>query len=106
PHTAPLLRPASADLPEALLAPLRPILTDPIPTLVTLGDSVKFTGRFPGDNKDWSKWDSGVEKLVRQNLAAAAANKPVEYELWNEPDRGSSFKGNQAEFLAAWVHTV
>src|SRR3954453_4286655 len=52
PHTAPLLRPTSANLPEALLAPLRPILTDPMPTLITLGETVKFDGRFPGDKKD------------------------------------------------------
>lgn len=103
-HTAPLLRPNSANLSDALLAPLRSIITDPIPTLVTLGDTVKFDGRFPGDKKEWTKWDSGVEKLVRQNLTAA--NKPVEYEIWNEPDRSSSFKGNQAEFFAVWVHTV
>src|SRR4051812_29798475 len=40
-HTAPLLRPNSANLPETLLAPLRPILTDPMPTLLTLGETVK-----------------------------------------------------------------
>jgi hypothetical protein len=103
PHTAALLRPTSVNLSEALLAPLRPILTDPMPTLITLGETVKFDGRFPGEKKEWTKWDQGVEKLVRQNLSVG---KAVEYEIWNEPDRSSSFKGNQAEFFAVWVHTV
>jgi hypothetical protein len=102
-HTAPLLRPSSASLPDALLAPLRPLLTDPIPTLVTLGDVVKYDGRFPGEHREWSKWDQGMEKLVRQNQVAG---KLVEYEMWNEPDRASSWKGNQAEFFLLWVHTA
>jgi hypothetical protein len=102
-HTTPLLRPNSANPSDALLAALKPLLTDPIPTLITLGDTVKFDNRFPGDKKDWARWDAGVEKLVRQNLAA---KKLVEYEIWNEPDLSSSFKGNQAEFFAVWFHTV
>ena len=102
-HTAPLLRPNSVNPSDALLAPLKPLLTDSIPTLITLGETVKFDNRFPGDKQDWTKWDAGVEKLVRQNLAA---KKPVEYEIWNEPDRSSSFKGNQGEFFAVWFHTA
>jgi hypothetical protein len=102
-HTVSLLRPSSANPPDALLAPLRPLSIDRIPTLVTLGESVKFDGRFPGDKKDWTKWDQGVEKLVRQNKAAA---KPVEYEIWNEPDRAANFKGSQADFFSIWVHTA
>jgi hypothetical protein len=102
-HTVSLLRPSSANPPDALLAPLRRLSIDRIPTLVTLGESVKFDGRFPGDKKDWTKWDQGVEKLVRQNKAAA---KPVEYEIWNEPDRAANFKGSQADFFSIWVHTA
>jgi len=77
-------------------------MVDRPPTLVTLSEAVKFDGRFPGDKKDWTKWDQGVEKLVRQNKAAA---KLVEYEIWNEPDRSANFKGSQADFFSIWVHT-
>jgi hypothetical protein len=102
PHTAPLARPGAANPPKPLLDALRPLTAGPIPTLVTLGDTVKYDGNFPGETGDWGKWDRGVEKLVRKHLATT----PVEYEMWNEPDRPASFKGKQADFFSLWVHTA
>jgi len=102
-HTAPLARPSSANPPKQLLDALHPLTRGAIPTLVTLGDSVKYDGKFPGETGDWGKWDQGVEDLVRKQLATG---KPVEFEMWNEPDRPASFKGKQADFFSVWVHTA
>jgi hypothetical protein len=102
-HTAPLARPSAANPPRPMLDALQPLTRSPIPTLVTLGDSVKYDGKFPGQTGDWGKWDQGVEKLVRKQLATG---KPVEFEMWNEPDRPASFKGKQADFFSVWVHTA
>jgi hypothetical protein len=102
-HTTPLARPSAANPPKPLLDALRPLTDGPIVTLVTLGDTVKFDGKFPGDTGDWGKWDHGVEQTVRKHLAGG---KPVEYEMWNEPDRPASFKGKQADFFSVWVHTA
>src|SRR4051794_37067296 len=89
-----------------LLAPLGPLAQgedggEP-PVLITLGESVKFDGAFPGDKANWTKWDQGVEKLVGQQLTAA---KPTIYELWKEPDK-SGFNKDRTNFLGAWVHTA
>jgi hypothetical protein len=89
-----------------MLAPLGPIAQgedggEP-PVLITLGESVKYDGAFPGDKSNWAKWDQGVEKLVRQQLPAA--NLTI-YELWKEPDK-SGFNKDRTNFLGAWVHTA
>src|SRR3954466_3405517 len=48
-RTTGLLRPGdSPELPEELLKPLRPLIAERPPLLVTLGDVVKYEGRFPG----------------------------------------------------------
>lgn len=89
-----------------MLAPLGPIAQgedggEPA-VLITLGESVKYDGAFPGDKSNWAKWDQGVEKLVRQQLAVA---KPTIYELWKEPDKGG-FNKDKTNFFGAWVHTA
>ncbi|MEZ0263149.1 MAG: hypothetical protein ACAI43_00355 [Phycisphaerae bacterium] len=73
-----------------------------MPTLVTLGDSVKYDGAFPGDKGNWSKWDDGVRQLFKKHAKRAGG---VQWEVWNEPDK-TSFKGSQADFFALYVHTA
>jgi hypothetical protein len=89
-----------------MLAPLGPLAQGEDggapPVLITLGESVKFDGAFPGDKGNWTKWDQGVEKLVRQQLADS---KPTIYELWKEPDK-SGFNKDKTNFFGAWVHTA
>ena len=102
-----LLRPGkqSTQLPRDLLAALGPVGQGPEgrepAVLVTLGESVKFEGAFPGD-KGWDKWDKGVEDLLRQHKSDP---RPKIYELWKEPDKGAPFKSKQ-DFNGAWVHTA
>jgi len=72
------------------------------PTLVTLGDTVKFDGAFPGEKSEWTKWDQGVEALIRKN---ESEGKRIVYELWKEPDNGRPFK-DRVDFFSAFVHTT
>lgn len=102
PRARGVLRPMpSAALPEDLLAELGVIAKDPA-MLVTLGDTVKFDGAFPGQNGNWSKWDQGVEALVRKHQAAG---EHLVFEVWKEPDDGRPFK-DRLDFFAAYVHTA
>ncbi|HYE21712.1 MAG TPA: hypothetical protein VEA69_24950 [Tepidisphaeraceae bacterium] len=73
-----------------------------MPTLVTLGDSVKYDGKFPGEKGNWSKWDDGVRQLFKKHATRPGG---VQWEVWNEPDK-SSFKGSQADFFAVYVRTA
>ena len=106
-------RPKPSVQPSAqLLAPLGPLAQtsrdaaadaaagEP-PVLVTLAESVKFDGRFPGENGNWTKWARGVEELVRQHQADP---RPRVYEVAKEPDRGA-FR-ERTNFFGAWVYTA
>ncbi len=102
PRARGVLRPMpSAALPENLLAQLGVVAKGPA-MLVTLGDTVKFDGAFPGQNGNWGKWDQGVETLVRKHQAVGGR---VVFEVWKEPDNGRPFK-DRLDFFAAYVHTA
>lgn len=100
-RTAPVMRPSGSKPSAARLASLKPLLLPETPVLFTLSDSVKYDGDFPGAKGDWSAWDQGVEKLVREK----ASSKPL-YQIWSEPDKKESFNGSQADFFSIWVHTA
>jgi hypothetical protein len=101
------LRPSPAAQPtRELLAPLGPLAqgtegAEPA-VLVTLGESVKFDGKFPGENGNWTKWDRGLADLLKQHQADP---RPRVYELWKEPDKGALAK-DRTNFFGAWVHTA
>lgn len=100
-RTAPVMRPSGSKPSAARLASLKPLLLPETPVLITLSDSVKYDGDFPGAGGHWSTWDQGVEKLVREK----ASSKPL-YQIWSEPDKKETFKGSQADFFSIWVHTA
>jgi hypothetical protein len=91
----PTVRPTAA-----MMQTIKPLLDDSIPTLITLGGTVKFDGAFPGEKGNWSKWDQGVRELATQHRG-----KPVQWEVWDEPDRADSFKGNREDFFSVWVRS-
>jgi hypothetical protein len=93
------LTPTVRPTPEMMQA-LKPLLDEPTPTLITLGNTVKFDGAFPGEKANWSKWEDGVRELVRRHQG-----HPVQWEIWDEPDRRESFKGNREDFFSVWVRT-
>jgi hypothetical protein len=84
-----------------MLESLKPLLDQPTPTLITLGNTVKFDGAFPGEKGNWSKWDQGVRDEIRKYQG-----KAVHYEIWDEPDRQYSFRGSREDYFSAWVHTT
>ena len=97
---------APAELPRDLLAALGKLAegresAEP-PTLVTIGDLVKWDGAYPGEKRNWSKWDQGVAELIAKQKAEG---RPVIYEVFKEPDDKKVFK-DRVEFFAAWVRTV
>lgn len=96
----------AAALPANLLAQLGPMARGKDgaapPMLVTLGDSVKFDGAFPGEKGNWSKWDQGVEALVRRQKSEGGT---ILYEVWKEPDNGRPFR-DRLDFFSAYIHTV
>jgi hypothetical protein len=102
-----VLRPLPATaLPADLLAKLGPMAHGRDgggpPVLVTIGDVVKFDGAFPGDKKNWTKWDQGVEALIRKQQSDG---RPAMFEVWKEPDNGRPFR-DRLDFFGAWVHTT
>ena len=83
-----------------MMQALATLLDEPTPTLITLGNTVKFDGAFPGEKYNWTKWDDGVRELVRKHQGQG-----VQWEVWDEPDRRESFKGNREDFFSVWVRT-
>ncbi|HEV8605920.1 MAG TPA: hypothetical protein VGQ99_11165 [Tepidisphaeraceae bacterium] len=68
-----------------------------------LSDGVKFDGKFPGEKGNWDKWDKGVADLVRR---AMSSGQRVQWEIWSEPNLGSSWKGSKEDYLVLWYRTV
>jgi hypothetical protein len=83
-----------------MMQALKPLLDDPTPTLITLGNTVKFDGAFPGEKGNWSKWDQGIREALQKYRG-----KAVLWEIWDEPNRQYSFRGNREDYLSSWVHT-
>lgn len=121
PRVTGLLRPKSADTPDALVTPLKPLLVRPrgefrpgfelpssavhdgAPLLLTLSDVVKWDGLYPGQNGDWAKWDAGVDAAVR---AALAEGRPLHVEVFPAPDDKLKFLAPREEFWNLWVRTA
>jgi hypothetical protein len=88
--------------PGSLLDAIRPLLPNPpIPTLITLMETVPFDGTFPGGEDNYDRWDHGVRDLVRQNIG-----KAVQYEVVSEPDKKERFKGEKQDFFRLYYHTA
>jgi hypothetical protein len=121
PRVTGVMRPKSAETPEALLTPLRPLLSrgpgevrpgfalppsavnGKPPLLLTLSDAVRWDGIYPGQNGNWSKWDAGVDKAVR---AALAEGSPLDVEIFALPDDKVKFIAPREEFWNLWVRTA
>ncbi|WP_284744649.1 RICIN domain-containing protein [Amycolatopsis sp. RTGN1] len=58
--------------------------------------------RFPGDNGDWSDYDSFLTRLITDVRATGA---PVEWDLWNEPNLGIFWNRPQSQYFELWRRT-
>jgi hypothetical protein len=68
-----------------------------------LSGGVGFDGAFPGDKGNWTRWEAGVERLVRQ---AGASQPRVVWEIWDEPNNSFAWKGSREQYYALWYRTV
>jgi hypothetical protein len=55
---------------------------------------------FPGDNGDWSLFDSFYDRLLAD--AQAAGMTDIEWDIWNEPDWYPFWDRPQAQYLEMW----
>ncbi|MEV4054795.1 RICIN domain-containing protein [Amycolatopsis sp. NPDC049688] len=55
--------------------------------------------RFPGDNGDWTDYDSFLTRLISDVRATGA---PVEWDLWNEPNISLFWNRSQAQYFEMW----
>ncbi|OXM65937.1 RICIN domain-containing protein [Amycolatopsis vastitatis] len=55
--------------------------------------------RFPGDNGDWTDYDSFLTRLINDVRATGA---PVEWDLWNEPNITLFWNRPQSQYFAMW----
>jgi len=62
---------------------------------------------WPGENNDWSRWEAGVEQMVKE---ARARNWKIEWDVWNEPNGNfPGCKGGVAatdRFKETWKRAV
>lgn len=59
---------------------------------------------YPGDNGDWSSWDSFLTQLNSDLNANGMTNKLV-IDIWNEPDLTAFWNRNQDQYLQLWGRT-
>ncbi|MET7451919.1 RICIN domain-containing protein [Streptomyces sp. NPDC005574] len=57
------------------------------------------TQGWPGDNGDWTQFDSFVTQLIGD---VRANDMTVQWDLWNEPDGSGFWKPSQAQYLQMW----
>ncbi|MFF1478456.1 RICIN domain-containing protein [Streptomyces sp. NPDC058301] len=61
-------------------------------------DSTTNVG-WPGDNGDWTRFDTFVTQLIND---VRANNMTVEWDLWNEPDGRGFWGASQSQYLQMW----
>lgn len=68
---------------------------------VVVSDShgYQLAGWWPGDNGDWTGWESIVERLVRH---AQSAHCIVEWDIWNEPNLGYFWGRDRDRLFETW----
>lgn len=59
---------------------------------------------YPGDNGDWSSWDSFLTQLNSDINANGMTNKLV-IDIWNEPDLTAFWNRTQDQYLQLWGRT-
>ena len=70
---------------------------------VVVSDSTGYPqdGVWPGDDGNWTGWESLVENLVKR---AREKRYTFKWDIWNEPNIGYFWKRDQARFFETWIH--
>jgi hypothetical protein len=58
--------------------------------------------RFPGDNGNWSDYDSFLTRLINDVQATGA---PVQWDIWNEPNITLFWNRPQSQYFELWRRT-
>jgi hypothetical protein len=58
--------------------------------------------RFPGDNGNWTDYDSFLTRLISDVRAAGIT---VQWDIWNEPNLGLFWNRSQAQYFELWRRT-
>ena len=61
------------------------------------------SGLWPGDEKDWVRWEQLVEDLVRE---ADSKGLQPHWDIWNEPDHPQFWDRSSEQFFEAWKRAV
>ncbi len=69
---------------------------------IVVSDSTGYpqNGAWPGDDGNWTGWESLVENLVKR---AKEKRHAFEWDIWNEPNIGYFWKRDQARFFETWI---
>jgi xylan 1,4-beta-xylosidase len=60
-------------------------------------------GPCPGDNGDWTAWDSAVDYLIN---ARKQKGYRIEWDIWNEPNLTEFWRRSHKVYLELWARTV
>jgi hypothetical protein len=77
--------------------------------VVSDSHNYKYAGWWPGDNGDWSRWESLVETVVK---TCQEKGYKVQYDIWNEPCIGQFWpfgikkKEGRDRWLETWRRAV
>ncbi|KAJ4245555.1 hypothetical protein NW762_014064 [Fusarium torreyae] len=63
------------------------------------GQSEEF--EYPGDNADWAKWDSFLEKTL-DDIRGSDMTDGLIIDIWNEPDLNFFWARSKEQWLALW----
>lgn len=69
---------------------------------VTLADS----DPYPGDDGDWSSFNSFVDQVVSDVSAKGMDRSRIQYEIWNEPDYDLFWPRSTAQYDEMWQRAV
>lgn len=69
---------------------------------VTLADS----DPYPGDDGDWSSYESFVDQVVGDVNATGMDRSRIQYEIWNEPDYDLFWPRSTAQYDEMWQRGV
>ncbi|MFC6084222.1 hypothetical protein [Sphaerisporangium aureirubrum] len=58
--------------------------------------------RFPGDDGDWTDYDTFLNRLIDD---VRATGTPVQWDLWNEPNITLSWNRPQSQYFELWRRT-
>lgn len=68
-------------------------------------DSLQGDGfHWPGDNGNWSLYDSFLDRVF-SDIKANDATEGLDIDIWNEPDLRNFWGSSQDQYLATWNRT-